>query len=241
VQIALDPIRQNPDDWKTVEEAAKRGEIKFVSGMFGTKGEDYTSMETIRRTGGLVPDETWEENYANSKENAKIAKRLGLTLVTFHAGFLPHDEADPKFAVLIDRIQKVADVFAAEGIHLGFETGQETAETLNFFLEKLQRSNVGVNFDPANMLIYNMDDPTSSLKALLPQVKQCHIKDASRPTVAGGKGKEELAGTGEVDWQAFFRTLQEADFRGALVIEREKGDQRVEDVRTAIELVKRHG
>lgn len=238
IQLALDPIRTNPDSWSKIGTEAAAAEMQLVSGMFGTKGEDYSSLESIRRTGGVVPDETWDENWTNIQENARIAKELNIPLVTFHAGFLPDDENDPKFSVLIERIRKIADVFAGYGIDLGFETGQETAETLQLFLKKLDRPNVGVNFDPANLLINNMGEPTAALKLLLPQLKQVHIKDGSRPNADGTKGKEELAGTGDVVWKAFFKTLQEAGYDKSFVIEREKGDQRVEDVRTAIEVVK---
>lgn len=238
LQLALDPVRTVPGAWDGIGERAGEAGIELVSGMFGAKGEDYSSLESIRRTGGLVPDETWEENWENIQQNAKIAHQLKLPLVTFHAGFLPHDEADPKFAVLIERIRKVADAFAEKGIELGFETGQETAETLRFFLDRLERPNVGANFDPANMLIYDMGDPIRALRTLLPYLKQVHIKDGSRPGTSGTNGKEELAGTGEVNWKDFFAVLNGSGYGGYLVIEREQGDNRLADVRTAIEVVK---
>src|SRR5690349_16367892 len=67
VQIALDPIRENPA-WANFPEQAKARGITCVSGMFGTVGEDYTTMETIRRTGGVTPDSTWEENWKNIQQ-----------------------------------------------------------------------------------------------------------------------------------------------------------------------------
>jgi L-ribulose-5-phosphate 3-epimerase len=97
-----------------------------------------------------------------------------------HAGFLPHEETDPAFGKLLGRIRAVADLFAAQGIELGLETGQETAETLRLFLQKLDRPNVGVNFDPANMILYDKGDPIQALQLLRPWLKQCHIKDANR-------------------------------------------------------------
>jgi L-ribulose-5-phosphate 3-epimerase len=237
IQIALDPMRIKPLVWGEIGEAIAAAGMNLLSGMFGAVGEDYSTLESIRRTGGLVPDETWEANWKNIQQNARLACALKLPLVTFHAGFLPHEEDDPRFRVLIDRLRRVADLFGENGIALGLETGQETAGTLRYFLEKPDRPNLGVNFDPANMLIYDMGDPIESLQVLLPHLKQCHIKDASRPTDPGTKGKEELAGTGEVNWKQFFLTLRKAAFKGNLVIEREKGDERVADVRKAVALV----
>src|SRR5439155_19301965 len=128
--------------------------IMMVSGMFGTIGEDYSTLDSIRRTGGVASDATWDENWRNIQTNAVIARQLELKLVTFHAGFLPQDQSDPAFKKLLDRIILITDWFAAKGIDLGFETGQETAETLRAFLARLNRANAGVNFDPANMILY---------------------------------------------------------------------------------------
>jgi sugar phosphate isomerase/epimerase len=233
VQLALDPLRENPKVWGKASELLAVNGIAVVSGMFGTVGEDYSTLETIKRTGGLVPDETWEENWQNIKRINALAERLGLKLVTFHAGFLPHEETVPDFATIFDRIAQVADLFEEEGIDLGFETGQETAATLRNFLEKLNRPNVGVNFDPANMLLYDKGDPIEALRTLGPWLKQCHIKDANRPKEPGTWGEEVVVGTGQVDWRAFFTTLKEVDFHGDLCIEREAGAQRVADIRAA--------
>lgn len=238
IQLALDPVRSKPLVWGEIGEAVATAGMAFVSGMFGAVGEDYSSFESIRRTGGLVPDETWELNWKNIQQNAKLARALGLPLVTFHAGFLPHAPADPKFPILIDRLRRVADLFGELGIDLGLETGQETAETLNRFLDELDRANVGVNFDPANMLIYDMGEPIQSLTSLLPRVKQCHIKDASRSTESNPKGREEPVGDGDVDWKLFLATLRKAGYAGSLVIEREGGSDRVADVRKAVAVVR---
>jgi len=231
VQLALDPFHTTPEAWRLTTEMFALNGIEIVSGMFGTIGEDYTTLETIKQTGGLVPDEHWEQNWKNIQTVASIARRYRLKLVTFHAGFLPHEESDPNFRKLMDRVAQVADLFATAGIDLGFETGQETADTLATFLTKLNRPNVGVNFDPANMILYGKGDPIAALRTLGPWLKQCHIKDARRTRVPGTWGEEVTVGTGEVDWPAFLRTLDALGFRGNLCIEREAGEQRVADIR----------
>jgi L-ribulose-5-phosphate 3-epimerase len=233
VQIALDPIREKPGVWGKTVELFRRSNITIVSGMFGTAGEDYTSLDSIRRTGGVVSDATWDENWANISTNAVLARKLGLKLVTFHAGFLPHENDDPDYKKLLDRIILIADRFAAKGIDLGLETGQETAETLRGFLTALNRPNVGVNFDPANMLLYDKGDPTMGLRTLGPWLKQCHIKDATRTKTPGTWGEEVVVGAGEVNWREFLRVLNELKFDGMLCIEREAGSQRVADIQAA--------
>ncbi len=237
VQLALDPLRESPGVWGETPALFKQSGVTIVSGMFGCVGEDYSTLDTIRMTGGIAPDATWEQNRANIQATVALAKRLGLKLVTFHAGFLPHDEKDPAFAKLRQRLAETADAFAAEQITLGLETGQETAADLVQLLKKLNRPNVGVNFDPANMLLYDKGNPIAALRLLGPWIRQVHIKDARRTRVPGTWGEEVTVGTGEVDWPVFFATLRELNFAGDFVIEREAGTQRVADIRTAKEVV----
>jgi sugar phosphate isomerase/epimerase len=237
-QIALDPIRENAEGrWSDFRSRAEARGVTCVSGMFVTVGEDYSTLESIRRTGGVVPDETWEENWRHIRANAELAAALGLPFVSFHAGFLPHDSADPAFAKLKERITRIAEVFAARDITLGFETGQETAGTLAAFLEQLNAPNVGVNFDPANMLLYDKGDPVAALRTLAPWLKQVHLKDAVRTRTPGTWGEEVVVGTGEVDWPAFFAVLDELGYSGNLCLEREAGDQRVADLKAGREFI----
>jgi sugar phosphate isomerase/epimerase len=233
VQIALDPFREAPGTWNALPALCAERGVSLASGMFGTVGEDYSTPETIRRTGGVVPDGTWEENWRNIQAVADIAQGIGLKLVTFHAGFLPHKKSDPLHRVLQDRIARIADLFAAKHLALGMETGQETAEGLEAFLRELDRPNVGVNFDPANIILYNNGDPIAGLQRLAPWVRQCHIKDAVKPNAPGQWGREVRVGTGEVDWAAFMRVLQKMNIKGDLAIEREDGEERVADIRAA--------
>jgi len=237
VQLALDPLRDNPAVWGATPELFHQNGLTVVSGMFGCVGEDYSTLDAIRVTGGIAPDTTWGQNWTNIQATATLAQRLGLKLVTFHAGFMPHDENDPNFAKMLRRLAETADVFKAVNISLGLETGQETAPVLAQLLQKLKRTNVGVNFDPANMILYDKGDPIAALRTLGPSIRAVHIKDARRTKVPGTWGEEVTVGTGEVDWKAFFATLRELNYTGDFVIEREAGSQRVADIRTAKDVV----
>ncbi len=239
VQLALDPLRDAPAVWGNAPEQLRAAGIEIVSGMLGCVGEDYGTLDSIRKTGGLAPDQTWEQNQKNIQATAGLAKKLGLRLVTFHAGFVPDTETDPGFAKMLERLQKAADIFAAEKILLGLETGQETAVALKHLLGSLKKKNIRVNFDPANMLLYDKGNPIEALKVLGPHICQVHIKDARRTKVPGTWGDEVPAGTGEVDWNAFFATLKQVGFTGDFVIEREAGNERVSDIRTAREMIEK--
>ncbi|MBI4659938.1 MAG: sugar phosphate isomerase/epimerase [Verrucomicrobia bacterium] len=233
IQCAIDPLREHPSVWGKFAEECSQAGVQIASGMFGCVGEDYSTMDSIRRTGGIVPDSTWDQNWKNIQSTAEIAQRLNLKLVTFHAGFLPHEEKDPAYAKLLHRLRMVADLFAARGLDLALETGQETASTLNGFLMSLGRPNVGVNFDPANMILYDKGNPIEALRTLGSWLKQCHIKDANKTRTPGAWGDEVVVGTGQVNWREFFKALEERSFKGWLSIEREAGHQRVQDIQAA--------
>ncbi len=115
---------------------------------------------------------------------------------------------------------------------LAFETGQETADLLRRTLDDLKCPNLGVNFDPANMLLYDKGDPLRAVKILAPDIKSVHVKDAKRPTKAGTWGEEVPLGQGEVNIRAYVQKLKEIGFRGPLCVEREVGDQaaRIADI-----------
>jgi len=245
VQLALDPLVQGAWDPAQTWTSLERAGIEIVSGMMGTKGEDYSTLESIKRTGGIRPSETWAENLGAVAATARVAHRFGLRLVTFHAGFLPHDAADPEFGILVERLVKVVGSFAQFGVRIAFETGQESAPTLLHVLREIERRQpmgnlFGVNFDPANMILYGMGEPVEALMLLARWVRQIHIKDAEKTTTAGTWGREMAVGKGEVDWSRFFAAIKESRIECDLVVEREDGTTRVEDVRLAAQMIRRH-
>jgi len=128
-----------------------------------------------------------------------------------------------------------------QGSSIALETGQETAAAMAAFLKRVGRRNVGVNFDPANMILYDQGDPVEAVKALGPWIRQCHVKDAVRTRTPGTWGEEVPVGTGQVNWKAFFAALDAARFTGNLAIEREAGTQRVADIRSAKQFVETMG
>ncbi len=241
VQLALDPLRTGDWDGRETRARCEESGIRILSGMMSMLGEDYTSLESIRATGGLRPDQTWKSNLDAANENADLARDLGLDLVTFHAGFISHDHHDPERSVLLQRLRAFADVFAARDVRVGLETGQESAATLQDVLRELDHSNVGINFDPANMILYGMGDPIAAIRLLAPSVLQCHIKDAVPAEVTGDWGAEVPVGSGAVEWDHFLQVVDRELPSCPLVIEREAGEARVEDVRTALALLTRLG
>ena len=245
VQLALTPVVDNHSVWGGVFDALAAAGIEIASGMLETVGEDYSTLDTIRVTGGVVPDASWPATRARAAEVAALAGRHRIRLVTFHAGFIPH-EAGPQREKLFGRLREIAVLFADHGARIAFETGQESADTLAHALDALgdpvpSVGGIGVNFDPANMILYGMGDPVAAVRVLAPRIAQVHVKDALPTQVAGTWGSEVRAGTGAVDWNAFLSALRAVPATIRLAIEREAGDDRVADIRAAVELLRSRG
>ncbi|HMF14864.1 MAG TPA: sugar phosphate isomerase/epimerase family protein, partial [Gemmataceae bacterium] len=120
----------------------------------------------------------------------------------------------------------------AKAVTIAFETGQETADLLRRTLDELKCPNLKVNFDPANMLLYDKGDPNRAVEILGPEIRSVHVKDANRTKVSGTWGEEVQLGKGQVNIKQFVATLRKVGYRGPLCIEREVGSQeeRVADI-----------
>jgi sugar phosphate isomerase/epimerase len=235
VQLALAPLLGLDDKRKHLELGHLRAAgIKLTAGMISFPGEDYSSIDAIRRTGGYVPDEQWDLRKRLSEHAARLGAELGLKAITTHVGFIA-SKGQPGYEKMLGRVREVAADFGRHGVELGMETGQESADELLAFLDDLARPNVFINFDPANMILYGAGDPVEAIQTLAGHIRHVHVKDGTASGKPGQDWGEEVAfGTGEVGPQRFLAAIQSIGYRGPLVIEREAGNQRMADVKTAI-------
>lgn len=240
VQIGLLPLVLLDDKRRLAEIGLlEKSGLTFTSGMMSFPGEDYSTIQAIHDTGGYVPDDTWETRKKLSKQAAVIAEELGITSIGTHVGFVPPtDHVD--YPGVKTRVRKIAESFQSHGIDLLLETGQEPAEELLEFFKDLGVSNVGVNFDPANMILYGAGDPMQTIATLGKAIRHVHVKDATASATPGSEwGAEVPFGTGQVNPSQFLAALHAAGYQGPLAIEREAGEQRIADVRTAIDSLQR--
>jgi L-ribulose-5-phosphate 3-epimerase len=240
IQIACgDPVHASWDEGEGMPEAARAAGFEMTAAMLGFPGEDYTTPQTIQETGGFGNPATRAERMETLRWGLDRAEKLGLDLLTLHAGFLP-DPADADRRPFLDTLGRAAALAKEKGITLGFETGQETADLLRRTLDDLRCDNLKVNFDPANMLLYDMGDPIRAVEILGPDIISVHCKDAIRPKRRGEWGVEVPLGQGEVDMAAFVGALKRVGFTGPLVIEREVGDQeqRMSDVAYGVRVLR---
>ena len=210
----------------------------------GFEGETYETIARTAETIGLVPPQTRSARATEARGMAAFAARVGCPVVGMHIGFVPEDSGGEDYRDLVSVTQSLLDDLAAAGQRLHLETGQETAEHLLQFFGDVDRPNLGINFDPANMILYGTGDPIEALQKLGPHVGSIHCKDAvaAAPDVRGREwGREVAIGTGEVDFRAYFQTLQSFGYTGPLTIERELSEdptQQRADIASALDLLR---
>ncbi len=224
-QIACgDPHHASWDEGDALPNVARASGLVLTGAMLGFPGEDYTTPQTIQATGGFGDPAERPERLERLKWAVDRTVALGLSDLMLHAGFLPA-LGDPGRSSMLDTLGQAGQIAAEQGVTLAFETGQETAELLRRTLDDLKAPNLKVNFDPANMLLYDMGDPIRRGATSGPDIRSVHVKDARRPRVPGTWGEEVPLGQGEVDIPRFLKTLQSVGYTGPLVVEREVGDQ----------------
>jgi len=211
----------------------------------GFDGESYADIPTTARTVGLVPEATRAARIREMKEISDFSKLLGCSAVGLHVGFVPADRTGASYKSLIDAARGLLDHVAANGQNLHLETGQETADHLLEFIHDVNRSNLFINFDPANMILYGTGDPIEALKKVGHLVRSVHCKDGkwAAPELRGKEwGTEVALGEGDVGMETYLRTLKDLGYRGPLTIEREIAHDRERqkrDIGTAMELLQR--
>ncbi len=186
---------------------------------------------------GLVPTEYRMARVQALKDWADFAKMAGAPAIITHAGFLPENPSDAEYLPVLSVLRNVAQHCKRAGIEFWFETGQETPVTLLRYIEEIGTGNLGINFDPANLLMYGRGNPVDAARVFGKYVRNLHAKDGMLPTNGNDLGHEKALGDGLVDFPLMLRILKDAGFDGDLIIEREiaPGEEQNRDIRAAIE------
>ncbi len=222
---ALDKV----EFWMELEEQTDRFLARLrqasiaISAVFGGfAGESYADIPTVARTVGLVPSETRPSRVVQMKNIADYSKRLSCDVVALHLGFVPHDPTAQLYDDLLIATRDLCDYCKSNGQSLHLETGQEPAGVLLRFIEDVERDNLFINFDPANMILYGVGNPIEALEQLGAYVRSVHCKDAKWAVRPGAEwGQEVPLGEGDVSMESFLRMLKKIGYAGPLTIERE--------------------
>ncbi|MBE6728483.1 MAG: sugar phosphate isomerase/epimerase [Ruminococcaceae bacterium] len=232
-------VSWNPAVW-TDENAAninlwtKKYNVEISAFWCGWEGPCVWNFYEGQTTIGLVPPEYRELRIKNLCDGADFAKKIGVSDVVTHMGFIPESPFDPLFEGFCDAVRCVAEHCKQNGQYLLFETGQETPVTMMRCFETVGCDNLGVNLDTANLILYGKANPADALDVFGKYVRNLHAKDGCYPTNGHDLGNETRIGDGKVDFVKVFTKLHELGYNSFVTIEREiDGEQQLIDVNYA--------
>lgn len=189
---------------------------------------------------GLVPAAYRSARLDTLKKCSDFIRGIGITDIITHVGFIPADPGHPDYTGLIGALRELARHCGRNSQNFLFETGQETPVTLLRAIEDIGSGNVGINLDPANLLMYGMGNPLDALDVFGGYVRNVHAKDGVCPKDGRSLGEETLLGEGKVNYPEFIRKLKALKYDGYITIEREIGGERqIKDILAAKELIER--
>ena len=221
-----------------VREITEKLGVKISSFWCGWPGPKVWDFYEGCLTLGLGPAEYRYVRSEALKRGSDFAKLLGVDQLITHAGFIPENPLDPVFTGMVAALRDIVGHCEKNGQKFLFETGQETPVTLLRVIEELGKKNVGVNLDPANLLMYGKANPIDALDILGPYIYDIHAKDGEYPVNGRKLGEEKVLGQGRVNFPHFIARLKDFGYDGPITIEREiSGEKQKKDILEAIKLL----
>lgn len=221
-----------------INTACEKYNVKISAFWCGWSGPAYWNFSDGPHTLGLVPEAF---RFVRTQElmcGSDFAKLLNVKNLVTHVGFLPEIPTSGSYYSLISTLRELALHCKNNGQSFLFETGQETPVTLLRTIEDIGLDNLGINLDPANLILYGKANPVDALDVFGKYVLEVHAKDGFYPTDGKDLGKETPIGEGKVNFPALISKLKELGFSGNLIIEREiSGEQQLKDIQKAKKLL----
>ncbi len=210
---------------------AQEADVRICALWAGVPGPRVWNFREGPVTLGLVPPKYRAMRVAALKKAAEFAKRIGVPAIITHVGFIPENLTDPQFPEVVKAVFEVATYCRSLGLEFWFETGQETPVTLLRAILSVGLDNLGINLDPANLILYGKGNPIDALDVFGSYVRNIHAKDGFYPTDPFELGREVKVGDGKVRYPEFVQRLKEIGFTGEFIIEREiGGEQQKKDI-----------
>lgn len=220
--------------------ASRKYSIEITSFWCGWEGPAVWDFVDGPLTLGLVPVAYRNDRLKMLMRGSDFAEEIGVRDITTHVGFLPEDPNNPEYKSLVSTLRYLAQYYRSKRQNFLFETGQETPVTLLRIIEDIGLDNLGVNLDPANLILYGKANPVDALDVIGKHVMGVHAKDGLYPTSGRVLGQEVPLGQGKVNFPALISRLKEVGYDGPLTIEREiSGEQQVADIRAAKTLLEK--
>jgi len=181
---------------------------------------------------------------------------MGCHIVTRHIGVVPDDKNHPRYGVIQEACETAGRYAESMGGIFAIETGPEKAEVLERFIGSLSTKGVGVNLDPANLVMTFGGEGAPSVYTLKDYIVHTHIKDGrlkqfcdpdimygmpGAPEIEGDEWdycEETPVGEGDVNFPSYLSALKAIGYTGFLTVEREMVENPVEDMKRSVAYVK---
>jgi sugar phosphate isomerase/epimerase len=186
---------------------------------------------------GLDTAEGQELHLEEVKKALNLSFDLGSRRTIVQPGRIPEDPDSPGAWLLTEALQTLGRYGDRTGTALALETGLESGQVMRQFLDRLDTGGLGVNFNPANLLL-NGFDPLESARALRGKIIHTQANDG-RSANASRSAQEVPLGQGDIDWAQYLGVLTEIEYRGWLTIECAAGENRLADVATGVQFLRR--
>lgn len=224
--------RENADK---VNAAAEHHKVDITAFWCGWEGPRVWDFYDGQLTLGLVPEAFRFERVKMLQEGIRFAAMIHVKDVATHVGYMPENPYDSNYAGVLVCLKELVKQCKENGQNFLFETGQETPVTLKRAIQDIEKElgkgNVGINLDPANLVMYGKANPVDALEVFGEYVMGIHGKDGKYPTDGHMLGDEVPLGQGKVNYPAFVAKLKEIGYAGDITIEREiSGEEQKKDI-----------
>jgi sugar phosphate isomerase/epimerase len=234
--VSWDMSQATKEVAERVVREAKAADVRVCAMWAGVPGPAEWNFTAGPVTLGIVPESYRAERVEALKRWADFAHSIGAPAIITHCGFIPENMTDPAYQPVVEAIREVALYCERLGIGFWFETGQETPIVLLRTIERISTSNLGINLDPANLILYGKGNPIDALDVIGDYVRNVHVKDGLYPTNGEQLGREVRAGLGKVNFPLLIKLLKDRGFQGELIIEREiAGEEQITDIRRTMD------
>lgn len=220
--------------------ACEKYGVKISAVWAGYSGPKVWDLVSGPLTLGLLPEAYRSQRVEDLKRGSDFAELLGIDKVITHVGFIPENPNEVSYNGMVVALREVANYMKKKGQKFLFETGQETPVTMLRCFEDIGTDNLGVNLDPANLILYGKGNPVDSLYVFGKYVMDVHGKDGTYPTNGRELGVETPLGQGHVDYPKLIAGLKKLGYTGPITIEREiSGEKQIEDIKMAKETLEK--
>ena len=217
------------------------GKLRISSVWAGWTSPAIWNFVSGPETLGIVPETYRFQRMQELRKGMDFASWLGVKDVATHMGFIPECPSYQGYWGVVEAVKWVGQYAKSKGIWFNFETGQETPTTLMRTIQDTGLDNLGVNLDPANLIMYGKGNPVDAVGIYGDKIRGVHLKDGNYPSGDFNRlGHETKVGEGSVNYPVFINKLvKEQGYTGDLYIEREiSGEQQIKDIKDTIVYIK---